>query len=79
VLTRIASIYFLATPLGKKKMSSAGMVGKYQDKSKVDPKNIIDAEYGDVPEDQHNNLEAYLRDYSEDIRKRMAACYGKTR
>ena len=62
----------------KKKASSADMAGENQDKGKVDPKNIIDAKYGDVPEDQRKNLEACIRDYSEDIKRRMAVCYGKT-
>ena len=32
-----------------------------QDKMKVDPKNIIDIEQDDVPNDRHQALEAYRR------------------
>ena len=32
-----------------------------QDKMKVDPKNIIDIEQDDVPDDRHQALEAYRR------------------
>jgi len=52
------STYFLVTPLGKKKPSPTDMAGEKEDKSMIDPTNIIDVEYGDVPEDHRLALEA---------------------
>ena len=49
----------MATPLGTNKPSSAAMAGEKGDASKVDPKNVIGTEYGDVPKDQRNTLETY--------------------
>ena len=56
------STYFLATPLVKKKSPSADMAGEDQEKSKVDPSNIIGIEYGDVPDNKCQALEAYVKE-----------------
>ena len=63
------------TPLGKKKSSSTDMA---EDRSKVDPKNIIDAQYDDVLEDQRQVFEIKLKELEADSRKRLISCYGKT-
>ena len=54
-------IFFLTTPLWKKKSSSVDMANEKEDKSKIDPNNVISVEYGDVPEDQHKTIEAYIQ------------------
>ena len=48
----------MATPLGKKKSSSVVMSGDLVDASKIDPKDIIDAEYDDIPEERCKQFEA---------------------
>ena len=50
--------HILATPLGKKKCSSAAMAGDMLDASKIDSEDIIDAEYDDIPEEHHQAFEA---------------------
>ena len=57
MLTRFASTYFLATPLETKKSSSVSMAGEDQDKFKVDPEDVIDARYNNVPKKQRQALE----------------------
>jgi len=37
------------------------MANEKEDKSKIDPNNVISVEYGDVPEDQHKTIEAYIQ------------------
>ena len=80
MLTRLASTYFLATPLGKKKQStSVTMTGELGDTSKVDPANTINVNYKDLPKEQRLKFEAVLKRQNEEIKARMLACYGKTR
>jgi hypothetical protein len=55
------------------------MAGEEHDKTKVDPKNVIGLEYDDVPEDKHQTLEAHLQEYTEECKRRMVSCFGKTR
>lgn len=55
------------------------MAGKGEDNSKIDPKNVVAAEYDDVPEDKRQALEAFFKEYEADCRRRMALCFGKTR
>ena len=57
MLTRFASTYFLATPIGTKKSSSVSMAGEDQDKFKVDPEDVIDAPYNNIPKKQRQTLE----------------------
>ena len=53
VLTRLASTYFLATLLGRKKQStSVLMAGEKGDASKVDPANTINISYEDLSKEQ---------------------------
>ena len=80
VLTRKASTYFLATPLGTQEQStSVPMAGEKGDASKVDPTNTININYEDPPEDQRLKFEADLKRQNEEIKARMLAFYGKTR
>ena len=79
MLTRLASTYFLATPLGKKKQStSVPMADEKGDASKVDSANTINVSYEDLFE-QRQKFEADLKRQNEEIKARMLACYGKTR
>ena len=52
----------MATPLVKQKPSSADMVGEKEDGAKVDPKNIVDIKYDDLPEEQCQALEVQLKE-----------------
>ena len=56
MLTRLASTYFLATPLGnkkKKQSASVSMAGEKGDASKIGPLNAINVTYEDLSEEQH--------------------------
>ena len=55
------------------------MAGEKVDPSKVDPSNIININYEDLPEEQRQKFEADLKRQNEEIKARMLACYGKTR
>ena len=80
MLTRLASTYFLATLLGKKKQStSVTMTGELGDASKVDPLNAINITYEDLSEEQRQKFKADLKRQNEEIKAKMLACYGKTR
>ena len=71
VLTRFASsTYFLVTPLGrnKNKSLSAAMA------SKVDPSNVIDVKYDDIPEEDRKAFEAKLKQQHEEARKKLLSC-----
>ena len=62
-----------------KKSSSAAMADDMIDASKIDPEDIIDAEYDDIPEEHHKQFEARLKKEQEEATRRLLACYGKTR
>ena len=82
MLTRLASTYFLATPLGnkkKKQSASVSMAGEKGDASKIGPLNAINVTYEDLSEEQRQKFEADLKQQNEEIKARMLACYGKTR
>ena len=80
MLTRLASTYFLVTPLGKKKQStSVTMTGELGDACKVDPLNAINITYEDLSEEQRQKFKADLKRQNEEIKAKMLACYGKTR
>ena len=80
MLNRLASTYFLATPLGTKKQStSVTMTGELGDASKVDPLNAINITYEDLSEEQRQKFKADLKRQNEENRVKMLACYGKTR
>ena len=64
------------TPLWKKKSSSANMA---EDNSKIDPRNIVDLEYDENPEDQCQALEIKLKELEAEAKKKLISCYGKTR
>ena len=64
MLTRLASTYFLATPLRnkkKKQSTSVSMAGENGDASKVDPSNAINVTYEDLSEEQRQKFEADLK------------------
>ena len=69
----------MATQLGKKKSLSAAIADDIVDASKIDPKDIIDAEYDDKPEESRKQFEAALQKEQEEAKKRLLACFGKTR
>ena len=75
MLTRLALTYFLVTPLGKNKnkTSSATMAGK------VDPANVIDVNYDDIPEADYLAFEEKLKLQQEEAKKNLLSCYRKTR
>jgi hypothetical protein len=72
------STHFLATPLGKKSLSAA-MAGNKEVASKIDPKNIIDAEYDDVPEEHRKALEDQIKALEAEYKKQLDTCFRKTR
>ena len=49
------------------------------DASKIDPKDIIDAEYDDKPEESRKQFEAQLKKEQEEATRRLLACYERTR
>ena len=49
------------------------------DASKIDPKDIIDAEYDDKPEESRKQFEAQLKKEQEEATRRLLACYQRTR
>ena len=64
MLTRLASTYFLATPLGnkkKKQSASVSMAGEKGDASKIGPLNAINVTYEDLSEEQRQKFEADLK------------------
>ena len=67
----------MATPLGKKKSLSAAMADDIVDESKIDPKDIIDAEYDDIPEECRKQFEVQLKKKREEATRRLLACYEK--
>ena len=77
VLSRTASTYVLATPLGKDLSSSDIMAGE-----KVDPKvdsTPVDIKYEDILEESRKQFEAAFQKEQEDAKNRLLACFGKTR
>ena len=68
----------MATPLGKKKPLSAAMADDIVDASKIDPEDIIDVEYNDIPEERRKQFEAQLKKEQEEATRRLLACYGRT-
>lgn len=54
------------------------MAGDDHDKMKVSAMNVIEVKYDDMLEDQHQTLEAYIKDYPTNCKRRLASCFGKT-
>jgi len=71
--------HILAIPLGTKKSSSAAMADDMIDASKIDPEDIIDAEYDDIPEERRKQFEAQLKKEQEEATRRLLACYERAR
>ena len=78
MLTRTASTYFLATPLGTDLRSSVSMAGEKPNPSKVDS-TPVDIKYEDITEESRKQFEAGLQKEQEEAKKRLLACFGKTR
>ena len=49
------------------------------DASKIDPEDIIDAEYDDIPEEHRKQFEAQLKKEQEEATRRLLACYERAR
>ena len=69
----------MATPLGNKKSLSAAIADYFVDASKIDPEDIIDAEYDDIPVERRKQFEAQLKKEQEEATRRLLACYERTR
>ena len=69
----------MATPLGKKKSSSATKADDIVDASEIDPEDIIDVEYDDIPEERRKQFEAQLKKEQEEATRRLLAYYKRTR
>ena len=78
MLANSVSTYFLATPLGTDLRSSVSMAGEKSDPSKVDS-TPVDIKYEDIPEESHKQFKAVLQKEQEEAKKRLLACFGKTR
>ena len=49
------------------------------DASKINPEDIINVEYDDIPEEPRKQFEAQLRIEQEEATRRLVACYERTR
>ena len=78
MLAKSASTYFLATPLGTNLHPSVIMTGDKVNPTKVDS-TPLDIKYEDIPEESHKQFEDALQKEQEEAKKRLLACYGKTR
>jgi hypothetical protein len=50
-----------------------------EDNSQIDPRNIDNPEYDEIPEDQRQALEIKLKEIEAEAKKKLISCYGKTR
>ena len=66
------------TPLGIDLSLSDAMAGEKIDPSKVDS-TPIDIKYEDIPEESCKQFEAAFPKEQEEAKKRLLACFGKTR
>ena len=48
------------------------------DASKIDPEDIIDAGYDDIPEEQHQAFEAQIKHEQEKSMRRFLSCFERT-
>ena len=62
-----------------KKFLSAAMANDIVDASKINPEDIIDAEYDDIPEERRKQFKTQLKKEQEEATKRLLACYERTR
>ena len=49
------------------------------DASEIDPEDIIDVEYDDIPEERRKQFKAQLKKEQEEATRRLLACYKRTR
>ena len=54
------------------------MADEKVDASKIDPEDIIDAEYDDIPEEQHQAFEAQIKHEQEKSMRRFLSCFERT-
>jgi len=54
------------------------MAGEKSDPSKVDS-TPVDIKYEDIPEESRKQFDAALQKEQEEAKKRLLACFGKTR
>ena len=78
MLINLASSYLLATLLGTDLYSSDAMTGDKINPSKVDS-TPVDIKYEDIPEESRKQFEAALQKEQEEAKKRLLACFRKTR
>ena len=78
VLINLASTYFLAILLETDLNSSDAMTGEKINPTKVDS-TPVDIKYEDIPEESRKQFEAALQKEQEEAKKRLLACFRKTR
>jgi hypothetical protein len=61
------------------------MAGNKEDASKIDPNNVIEAKYDEVPEEYRKALEAQLKAFEAELKafeaeykRQLVSCFGKT-
>ena len=55
------------------------MANDIVDASEIDPENIIDVEYDDIPNECRKQFEGQLKKEREEATRRLLACYERTR
>ena len=75
MLTRIASTYF-GDSTGEEESTSVNMAD--EGASKIDPENIVDIKYDDLPEEQRQAFEIQLKQREEEARRKLISCYERT-
>ena len=50
------------------------MAGEDQDGAKVDPKNVVDIKYDDLPVEQRQALETHLKELEVECKRKMVSC-----
>ena len=48
------------------------------DASKINPEDIINVEYDDIPEEQHQTFEAQIKHEQEKAMRRFISCFERT-
>ena len=77
MLTRFASAYF-GDSAGEEEIFIGSRGLCIVDASKIDPEDIIDAKYDNIPEDCWKQFEAQLKKEQEESMRRVLACYERT-
>ena len=74
MLTRSASTYF-GDSTGEEESTSVNMAD--EGASKIDPENIVDIKYDDLPEELRQAFEAQLKQWEEEARRKLISCYER--